>query len=65
MSNSKLDKLNSWIRLGSKVTLNLLSTLVGESNCKTSFPQKLVLTDTQVLRLSKIFASNSSADLKL
>ena len=39
--------------------------MIGDSNDETNFPHKLSLTDTQVLRLCKDFANNSSANIKL
>ena len=39
--------------------------MVGDSNDKTNFPHKLLLTDTHVLRLSKDFANYSSANIKV
>ena len=65
MSNSQLDKLNSEIKNGTEVTLNLSSKITGNSNDETSFPHKLVLTNTEVLRFRKAFANNSSANIKL
>ena len=35
------------------MTLNLSSNVVGDSNDKTNFPYKLLLTNTQILRLCK------------
>ena len=46
------------------VTLRFSSNVVGDSNDETHFPSKLLLTNTQVLRLRKVFANNSSANLK-
>ena len=37
--------------------------MVGDSNGETNFPHKILLTNTQVLRLRKAFA-NSSSDSK-
>ena len=39
--------------------------LFGDSNYENIFPHKLLLTNTQVLRLHKAFANNSSANIKL
>ena len=50
---------------GTKVTLNLSSNLVGDSNDENNFPHKLSLTNTQVSKLRKAFANNSSANIKL
>ena len=38
---------------------------VGDSNDENNFPHKLLLTNTQVSKLRKAFANNSSANIKL
>ena len=38
-----------------KVTLNLLSNVIDNSNDQTNFPHKLLLSVTQVSRLHKAF----------
>ena len=48
LSSSRLNKLKSAIKNRTQVTLNLSSNLIGSSNDETSFPHKLLLTDTQV-----------------
>ena len=53
-SNSHLNKLKSGIKNGTKVTLNLRSNVIGDSNDKTKFLYKLILFDTQVPRLHKV-----------
>ena len=45
--------------------MKLSSNLVGDTNDKNNFPHKLLLTTTQVLRLCKAFANNSSTNIKL
>ena len=50
---------------GTEVTLNLSSIVFGESNDKTNFPYKLLLTDTQFWTLHKAFTNGSSANIKL
>ena len=65
MSNLQLNKLKSGIKNGTKVTLKISSNVVGDSNDENNFPHKLSLTDTQILKLRKIFANNSSANIKL
>ena len=50
---------------GTEVTLNLSSHVTGNSNDETNFPHKLLLTNTQVSRLHKVFAYNLSANIKL
>ena len=37
--------------------------MVGHSNDETSFPHKLLLTNTQVLRIHKAFENGSSANI--
>ena len=41
------------------------SNVVGNPNDEKNFPHKLLLTNTQVLKLRKAFANNSSANTKL
>ena len=64
-SNSQVNKLKSRINNGTEVTLKLSSNLAGESNDENNFSHKLLLTNTQVSKLHKVFASNSSATLRL
>ena len=45
------------------VPLNLSSNEIGKSNDETSFPHKLLLTDTQVSKIRKAFANGSSANI--
>ena len=42
----------------------ILSTVVSDSNDENNFLHKLLLTNTQVLRLRKAFAHGSSANIK-
>ena len=63
LSNSQLNKLKSAIKNETKVILNLSSNVVGNSNDWYNFPHKLLLTDTQVSKLRKAFANNSSANI--
>ena len=65
MSNWKLNKLNSGIKNCTEVTLKLSSNAVGDSNNENNFPHKILLTNTQVSKLRKAFANNSSANMKL
>ena len=53
------------VNTGTKVTLNLSSNVVGDSNGETNFPHRLLLTNARVSRLRKTFANNSSANVKL
>ena len=56
-SNSQLNKLKSVIKNGTEVTLKLSSNVVGDSNDENNFPQKLLLTNTQVSKFCKWFIS--------
>ena len=59
LSNSQLNKLKTTIKNGTKVTLNLPSNIVRDSNDENNFPHKLLLTNTQVPKLHKAFANGS------
>ena len=61
----QLNKLKSGIKNGTEVTLKIYSNVVGESNDENNFPHKLLLSNTQVSKLGKTFANNSSANIKL
>ena len=45
--------------------MKISSNVVGDSDDDNNFPRKLLLTNTQVSRLRKAFANNSSANIKL
>ena len=62
--NLRLNKLKSGIKTGAKVTLNLLSNVIGDSNDETTFPHTLLLIDTQVSRLRKAISNGSSDNIK-
>ena len=62
LSNSQLNKLKSGIRDCTEVTLVFSSNVIGDD--KTNFPQKLLLTNTQVSKICKSFANGSSASIK-
>ena len=64
MSNSQLNKLKSQIKNDTEVTLKLSSNVVGDSNDENNFPCKLLLTNTQVLRVWKAFVSGSSSNIQ-
>ena len=53
------------IKNNTKVTLKISSNIIGDSNDENNFLHKLLLPNTQVLRLCKAFANNSSANIKL
>ena len=63
--NSQMNKLKSGIKNVNEVTLKISSNVVGDSNNENNFPHKLLLTNTQVSRLCKAFANDSSANTKL
>ena len=63
LSNSKLNKLKSGIKNGTKVTVKFSSNAVGDSNDADNFPHKLLLTNTQDSKLRKAFANNSTANI--
>ena len=65
LSNSQLNKLKSAIINGTRVTINLSSNIISDSNDENNFPRKLLLTNTQVSRLRKAFSNGSSANIKL
>ena len=65
LSNSQLNELKLGIKNGSEVTLNLSSNVIGNSSDDYNFQHKLLLTNTQVLRLLKVFANSFSANTKL
>ena len=64
LSNLQLNKLKSGIKNGNEVTLKLLSNIDGDSNNENNFPQKLLLTNTQVSKLLKAFEDGSSVNIK-
>ena len=64
LSDSQLNKLKSGITNGTEVTLNLSSNVVGNTTNETDFPHKLLLTNTQISRLRKGIADDSSSNIK-
>ena len=64
MPNSQLDKLKSGIKNDTEVTLKISSNVLVDSNLENNSPHKLLLTNTQVSKLCKPFANNSSANIK-
>ena len=65
LSNSQLNKLKSAIKNKTEVVLRLSSNVIGNSDDETSFLHELLLTNRQVANLCKVFANNSSTDIKL
>ena len=47
LPNSQLNNFKSGIKNGTEVTLNLSSNLIADSNDKTNFKHKLLLTDEE------------------
>ena len=54
LSNSQLNELKSGIKNGTEATLKLSSNVIGDFNDETNFQHKLLLTNTQDLRLVKL-----------
>ena len=65
LSNSQLHKKKLGIKNGTEVTLKNLTNVVSDSNEENNFPHNLLLTNTQVSKLRKAFANNSSVNIKL
>ena len=65
MTNSQFNKLKFEIKNITKVTLDLASNLIGNSNDQINFPHKMLLTDSQVLKIHKAFPNRLSANIKL
>ena len=63
MSNSQLNKLS--LNNRTEVTLQISVNVAGDSNDEINFPNKILLIITQVSKLRKAFANNSSANRKL
>ena len=64
-SNSQLNKLKSSVKNETDVVLRISSSMVGNSNDNTNFPNELLLTNRQVANIRKAFAKNTSVDIKL
>ena len=65
LSNSEIKKLKPGIKNGTEVTLKISSNVVSDSNDENNFPHMLLLSNTQVSRLRKAFANDSSANINL
>ena len=65
LSDLQLNKLKSAMKAGTGATLNLSFNIMDDSNDENNFPLKLLSTNTQVSKLRKAFANNSSANIKL
>ena len=64
LSNSQLNKLKSAIKIDTNVFLRLSLNMICNSDDKTNFPHKLLLTNTQVANFCKVFANKTSTDIK-
>ena len=62
--NSQLNKLKSEIKNENDVVIRLSPNIIGDSNDRTNFPHELLLTNRQVSSIRKVFANNSSVDIK-
>ena len=65
LANLQLNKLKSAIKNATEVTLNLSPNIASDSNVENNFPHKLLLTNTQVWKLCKVFANSTSANIEL
>ena len=61
----QLNKLKSAIKNETEAVLRLSSNMIGNPNDATNFPNKLLLTNTQVANLHKAFANKSPTGIKL
>ena len=57
LSHSQLNNLKFEIKNGTEVTLKISSNVVGNSNDEKNFPHSLLLTNAQISRLPKVFAT--------
>ena len=62
LSNSQLNKLKSAIKNETEVVLRLLSNMIDDN--ETNFPHELLLTNREVANICKVFANNSSTNIK-
>ena len=60
----QLNKLKSGIKSCTQETLKLSSNVIGDAINDTNFPQKLLLTNTQVSKIYKTFANGSRVNIK-
>ena len=61
LSNSQLKFA---IKKKTEVILRLSSNIIGNSDDETNFPHKLFLINRKIANLRKVFANNSSTDIK-
>ena len=55
LSHSQLNRLKSGIKNGTKATLKISSNFLSDSNNENNFLHKLLLTNTQFLKVRKSF----------
>ena len=65
LPNSQLIKLQSAIKNETEIVLRLSLNMIGNSDDETNFPDKLLLTNRQVVNLRKAFSNDLSNDIKL
>ena len=65
MSKSQINKLKSGIKNGTEAILKISSNVIEDSNDENNFLHKFSLTNTQVSKLHKAFANNSSDNTKI
>ena len=65
LSNSQHNKSKSGIKNNTDITLKISSNVVGDSNDENNYPHKLLLPNTQISKLHKAFANDSSTNIKL
>ena len=65
LSNSQFNKSKLRIKTDTEVILQLSSNFVGNWNDKINFSHKLLLTNSQVSKIRKIFAIGSLANKEL
>ena len=63
LSNSQFNKLKSGIKNRTEATLSFSSNLIGNSIDETNSLYKLLLADTKVSKIRKVFANGSSAKI--
>ena len=61
--NSQVNKLKSQTKNGTEVILKLSSNVAGDSNDEHNFPHQVLLTNTQVSKIRKVFADGSSPNI--
>ena len=57
LSHSQLNNLKFEIKNGTEVTLKISSNVVGNSNDENNFPHSFLLTNAQISKLPKVFAT--------